>query len=273
MEDKEFVKMERITLTLKREYIGEDCRMYEIDKPINVRMIKLPGHDLCIDDLRELMKHMDSYVLEMLCTPLTEEESQKLINDLKARQAAGDTISRGAALEACYNGWNKDYREIAQAIKELPPTQPEITDEQAIEHLQSSGWMQNHDKQMYEMGAKEQPQPECVQKAQELSNDSPELDNNIGDLISRQTILDALDEIESEVADGDGFQYEKWRKYFGELPSAQPEIIRCKDCKYNATSKKCLNPNSFFLVPADDDFCSYAERRTDGRTGQQGSGA
>ena len=47
------------------------------------------------------------------------------------------------------------------------------------------------------------------------------------------------------------------------LPSAQPEIIRCKDCKYNATSKKCLNPNSFFLVPADDDFCSYAERKED----------
>ena len=46
--------------------------------------------------------------------------------------------------------------------------------------------------------------------------------------------------------------------------AAQPEIIRCKDCKYNATSKKCLNPHSFFLVPADDDFCSYAERRTDG---------
>ncbi len=47
------------------------------------------------------------------------------------------------------------------------------------------------------------------------------------------------------------------------LPFAQPEIIRCKDCKYNTTSKKCLNPNSFFLLPADDDFCSYAERRTD----------
>lgn len=45
----------------------------------------------------------------------------------------------------------KDMRVIAQP-------EPEITDEQAIEHLQSSGWMQNHDKQMYEMGAKEQPQ-------------------------------------------------------------------------------------------------------------------
>lgn len=43
--------------------------------------------------------------------------------------------------------------------------------------------------------------------------------------------------------------------------SAQPEIIRCKDCKYNTGDHKCLNPDSFFVVPADDDFCSYAERR------------
>ena len=35
------------------------------------------------------------------------------------------------------------------------PAQPEITDEQAIEHLQASGWMQNHDKQMSEMGLRE----------------------------------------------------------------------------------------------------------------------
>ena len=39
------------------------------------------------------------------------------------------------------------------------------------------------------------------------------------------------------------------------------EITRCKDCKYNADTHKCLNPDSFFLVPNDDDFCSYAERR------------
>ena len=49
-----------------------------------------------------------------------------------------------------------------------------------------------------------------------------------------------------------------------DLPSAQPEIIRCKDCKYNTYSKKCLQPDSFFLVPADDFYCGYAERRTDG---------
>ena len=47
----------------------------------------------------------------------------------------------------------------------------------------------------------------------------------MSDLIEREIILDALDEIESEVADGDGFQYEKWRRYFCELPSAQPKPL------------------------------------------------
>ena len=36
----------------------------------------------------------------------------------------------------------------------------------------------------------------------------------------------------------------------------QPEIIRCRDCVY----KPCkMMPYSY-----DDDFCSYAERKTDG---------
>lgn len=39
--------------------------------------------------------------------------------------------------------------------------------------------------------------------------------------ISRQAAIDAIDEIESEVADGDGFQYEKWRQFFCDLPSAE----------------------------------------------------
>ena len=42
------------------------------------------------------------------------------------------------------------------------------------------------------------------------------------------------------------------------------EVVRCKDCKYNIGSKKCLNPDSFFAVPKDDDFCSYGERKDGG---------
>lgn len=38
-------------------------------------------------------------------------------------------------------------------------------------------------------------------------------------------------------------------------------VVRCKDCKYNRGSGKCLNPDSFFAVPKDNDFCSYGERK------------
>lgn len=46
------------------------------------------------------------------------------------------------------------------------------------------------------------------------------------DCISRQAVLEAIDEIESEVADGDGFQYDKWRQYFCDLPSADTGSYR-----------------------------------------------
>ena len=50
-----------------------------------------------------------------------------------------------------------------------------------------------------------------------------------------------------------------------EIPAADVvEVVRCKDCKYNAGTKKCLNPDSFFAVPKDDDFCSYGERKDAG---------
>ena len=46
------------------------------------------------------------------------------------------------------------------------------------------------------------------------------------------------------------------------LPAADvAPVVRCKDCKYNVGTKKCLNPDSFFAVPKDDDFCSYGERK------------
>lgn len=49
------------------------------------------------------------------------------------------------------------------------------------------------------------------------------------------------------------------------LPAADVvPVVRCKDCKYNVGTKKCLNPDSFFAVPKDDDFCSYGERKNGG---------
>ena len=81
-----------------------------------------------------------------------------------------DSISRRAAIDALERKKDKNakgdiggfYNKIIQndidTLMQMPSAQPEpseITDEQAILHLQSTGWMQNHDKQMYEMGLKE----------------------------------------------------------------------------------------------------------------------
>jgi hypothetical protein len=77
----------------------------------------------------------------------------------------------------------------------------------------------------------------------------------MGDLICRQAAIDALDEIEAEVADGYGYQYAKWREYFAEMPSAQPEED-CDTCKHGYFGDTCCN-NCKVRFP------SHYERRTD----------
>ena len=92
--------------------------------------------------------------------------------------------------------------------------------------LRDPSWLESFADLVNEAADKAIKVLEAQEKAQEVSNNSPELDSDSGDVISRQTILDALDEIESEVADGEGFLYEKWREYFCDLPPAQHEPIR-----------------------------------------------
>ena len=60
--------------------------------------------------------------------------------------------------------------------------------------------------------------PSELYKAVELSTNLAEVGT---DCISRQQAIDALDEIEAEVADGYGYQYAKWREYFAKMQSAQ----------------------------------------------------
>lgn len=52
------------------------------------------------------------------------------------------------------------------------------------------------------------------------------------------------------------------------VPSAQPKIIRCKECRYRDEFGCCkfwagLTMGMQTTATDDDDFCSYAERRTD----------
>lgn len=54
-------------------------------------------------------------------------------------------------------------------------------------------------------------------------------------------------------------------RYVKRQPAADvAQVVRCRDCKFNSGAKKCLNPDSFFVVPSDDDFCSYGELRDGG---------
>ena len=102
-------------------------------------------------------------------------------------------------------------------IQLLPSAQPELTDEQSIAHLQSSGWMQRHDKEMYESGLKEQ-----------LADDS-----------------DSYDSL---------------------LPTVQPEIIRCKNCKYWVVEEDEAYCDLVIVVRGVEDgsgFCSEAKRKMD----------
>ena len=87
------------------------------------------------------------------------------------------------------------------------------------------------------------------------------------DLISRQSAIDALD---GEITITGRANAEAVRGYANlvsdrikRLPSAQPEIIRCKDCIW-WRDEYCTNPIGMFL-PEEDSFCSCStERRTDG---------
>jgi hypothetical protein len=49
--------------------------------------------------------------------------------------------------------------------------------------------------------------------------------------------------------------------------AAMDELVRCKDCKYrDELSKQCACPMAIgwdVLLPDDNDFCSYGERRSD----------
>ena len=56
-------------------------------------------------------------------------------------------------------------------------------------------------------------------------------------------------------------------RYLNTLPTVDAEeVVRCKDCRYlqsDARGLWCFNDYEHDLQP--NDFCSYGERRTDGR--------
>lgn len=93
----------------------------------------------------------------------------------------------------------------------------------------------------------------------------------MSDLIDRQAAIDAVD-----VSNLHRGIVSALQEIIRELPSAQPEIIRCKDCKHQEKffhedrRRKdgghyiygCELADGYSHVCLDDDFCSRGERRT-----------
>ena len=86
----------------------------------------------------------------------------------------------------------------------------------------------------------------------------------MNDLISRQAAIEALRNQMSDWNDDYNVPVRKSIENLERLPSAPPEIIRCKDCKFTDGDGPiadgrywCVLHGSFMY------FCSDAERRTD----------
>ena len=80
------------------------------------------------------------------------------------------------------------------------------------------------------------------------------------DLISRQAAIDAIYKCTDIYVNNLPIMIDKAEAYkaISELPSTQPEIIRCKDCKHD---HDC---NIQYHAQAGEEFyCGAAERRTE----------
>ena len=78
----------------------------------------------------------------------------------------------------------------------------------------------------------------------------------MNDLISRQSAIDEITEYGS--GNTTYMSVAELKRRIEQLPSAQPDIIRCPDCYYNDGTAYC---ELHFRNVKAKDFCSWAERR------------
>lgn len=91
----------------------------------------------------------------------------------------------------------------------------------------------------------------------------------MSDLISRQEVIDELEErlhangcLDAELVS----EMNRSIGYIMRLPSLQPEIIRCKDCKYNDYEWRRLSIRwlpCMDVRTGSDWYCGSAERKGD----------
>ena len=98
------------------------------------------------------------------------------------------------------------------------------------------------------------------------------------DLISRQAAIDALIRKGKPVNNGDGTMTITLmsdgviKETLEALPSAQPKIIRCMECKYYGEGLPGIDAGmicrAMSLNFKEDFYCAFAERREDDGSGE-----
>lgn len=81
----------------------------------------------------------------------------------------------------------------------------------------------------------------------------------MNDLISRAEVHKALSLLATAGGKDAKLLFSDAHEYIDCLPSAQPEIIRCKDCKWWRSDHTCQE-HSLVSPMLANDFCSRAER-------------
>lgn len=81
------------------------------------------------------------------------------------------------------------------------------------------------------------------------------------DVISRKAAIDAVEK-ESQVDGAYGYMDTKSIiDLLCDLPSAQPEIVRCKDCLHHTESGYCHNAECYGVFTKNEHYCGYAKRK------------
>lgn len=152
------------------------------------------------------------YKNDIDATPTIKSEHEQTIKD--CRNCKYGQYNDHYGIPFCYNPDNcTDWNLWEESKKDLPSVQlkqQEITEQQAIEYLQLTGWLQNHDREMYESGLKKG-----------LSDDSGSYDSLIlcEDTISRKTAIEVINELHDKPNAWLDLAVDALEK----MPSAQPE--------------------------------------------------
>ena len=145
-----------------------------------------------------------------------------------------------------------------------------MTLEEAIKHCEEIAELKYDEGNEARLQEQDKYADECVvcaakhrQLAEWLKELKERKEKDVPDPISRQAVLDLI-------ADYDLSMGQVVRGIHA-LPSVQPEIIRCKDCKWSDWYTACDGNRYCYCMETgnggrtENDYCSYAERRTDGK--------